>query len=147
MVIKATRPAGELLFKYEFLATNLEELSEKQIFPMYQKRGTMENFIKEAKHGFFFDKTDSSSFQANHFRMLLSSVAYNIIQLMKHLVFPETERISTIRFRFFRVAAKIVSHARKIQIQLSSSNVFQEIFWKILKNIHRIKLFPFNTGI
>ena len=144
VVIKATRPAGELLFKHEFLVTNLEELSEKQIFPMYQKRGTMENFIKEAKHGFFFDKTDSSSFQANHFRMLLSSAAYNIIQLMKHLVLPETERsltVSTIRFRFFRVAAKFVSHARKIQIQLSSSHVFQEIFWKILKNIHRLNLF------
>ncbi|MGF2054720.1 transposase [Vagococcus fluvialis] len=146
VVIKSTRSAGEILFRHEFLITNLKELSSKQIFPMYQNRGAMENLIKEIKSGFFFDKTDSSSFQVSTFRMLLSSIAYNLIQLMKQLVFPETKKpktIATIRFCLFRIAAKFVHHARKSQIQLSSSHVFEKIFWQIVDNINRLKLFSF----
>ena len=38
----------------------------------------MENFIKEAKNGFYFDKTDSPSFLENHARMMVSLLAYNL---------------------------------------------------------------------
>jgi hypothetical protein len=58
--IRSTREAGELLFRHEFIVTNLSEnVSPDTIFSIYAKRGTMENFIKEAKAGFYFDKTDS----------------------------------------------------------------------------------------
>lgn len=146
VVIKSTRDASAFLFRHEFLITNLTELFPKQIFPMYQNRGAMENLIKEIKSGFFFDKTDSTSFQANTFRMLLSSVAYNIIQLMKQLVFPENEKettIATIRFRFVRVAARFIHHARTIQIKLATSHVFQKSFWQIMKNIHQLRLYSY----
>ena len=146
VVIKSTRNAGEFLFRHEFLITNLTELFPKQIFPMYQNRGAMENLIKEIKSGFFFDKTDSTRFQANTFRMLLSSVAYNLIQLMKQLVFPENEKemtIATIRFRFVRVAARFVHHARNIQIKLATSHVFQNSFWKIMRNIQQMRLYSY----
>ena len=146
VVIKSTRNAGEFLFRHEFLITNLTELFPKQIFPMYQNRGAMENLIKEIKSGFFFDKTDATRFQANTFRMLLSSVAYNLIQLMKQLVFPENEKemtIATIRFRFVRVAARFVHHARNIQIKLETSHVFQNSFWKIMRNIQQMRLYSY----
>lgn len=61
--IRSTREAGELLFRHEFIVTNLSEnVSPDTIFSIYAKRGTMENFIKEAKAGFYFDKTDSPRF-------------------------------------------------------------------------------------
>lgn len=41
----------------------------------------MEDLIKEVKSGLDFDKIDSSNFTANHFRMLLASVAYNLAKL------------------------------------------------------------------
>lgn len=58
--IRSARESGELLFHHAFIVTNLSEnVSPKVVFSLYEKRRTMENFIKEAKTGFFFDKTDS----------------------------------------------------------------------------------------
>lgn len=57
MCIRSTREAGELLFRHEFIVTNLSEnVSPDTIFSIYAKRGTMENFIKEAKAGFTLTK-------------------------------------------------------------------------------------------
>jgi hypothetical protein len=51
--------AAELLFRHEYIITNYSSnASAETVFRTYCKRGTMENFIKEAKNGFYFDKTD-----------------------------------------------------------------------------------------
>lgn len=69
--IKSTREADELLFRHEYIITNYSNnVSAETVFWMYSKRGTMENFIKEAKNGFYFDKTDSPSFLENQARMM-----------------------------------------------------------------------------
>lgn len=39
------------------------------VFEIYHRRGAMEDLIKEVKNSFGFDKTSSSSFPANQFRM------------------------------------------------------------------------------
>jgi len=143
VIIKSTRNEGELFFQHEFLVTNITALSAEGIYPLYQKRGEMENFIKEIKSGFAFDKTDSKTFLINQFRMMISCVAYSIVQVMKRLVFPEKnrgKRIASIRFQLFHIAGKVTHHARQIRIRLSSSYVFQELFWKISSNIRQLKL-------
>lgn len=43
----------------------------------------MENFIKEAKSGFYFDKTDSPLFLENHVRMMISVLTYNLVNFFK----------------------------------------------------------------
>ena len=61
--IRSTREAGELLFNHTFIITSFSEnIVPKRVFETYNKRGTMENYIKEAKNGFYFDKTDSPRF-------------------------------------------------------------------------------------
>ncbi|TBX37767.1 hypothetical protein EUZ87_14865 [Lactiplantibacillus paraplantarum] len=50
--------------------------------------------IKEAKLVFFIDKTNSHSFLVNTFRMLLSAVAYNIVQAFKQTALPMGKRYS-----------------------------------------------------
>lgn len=138
--VKVTREPGELLFShYEFVVSNFENFDAKTMFKLYQNRGTMENYIKEIKNGFSFDKTDSSTFVANQVRMMLSCVAYNLIHLMKELAFPEEEKrttISTIRFKLFHIAGRVTKHARKIRVRLSSVHVYETLFWKVLNNIH-----------
>src|SRR5699024_3062693 len=110
--IKSTREAGELLFRHEFIITNFsKDVSPEMIFQTYSKRGTMENYIKEAKNGFYFDKTDSPSFIENHARMIVSLLAYNIVNFMRTLCFTnETKgyQVSTIRLFFFKIAGKMV---------------------------------------
>jgi hypothetical protein len=59
--------------------TNLvDAFSPKDIVLPYQKRGAMENYIKEAKNGFWLDKMNSHSFQVNEVKMMLSLLAYNL---------------------------------------------------------------------
>ena len=69
-----------------FIVTNLSDnVSPEVIFSLRQAR-TMENFIKEAKGGFYFDKTDSPRFLENHVRMMISVLAYNLVNFLKALV-------------------------------------------------------------
>ncbi|ARK26407.1 hypothetical protein SporoP37_16675 (plasmid) [Sporosarcina sp. P37] len=104
------RPAGELFFTHNVFVTNLEEaFTPEAIVRTYQKRGTMENYIKEAKNGFGFDRMCSHTFQVNEARMILCLLAYNFA----HIGFsrrPETDadKIQTIRTRLVKFASKLV---------------------------------------
>ncbi|MGX6980275.1 IS1380 family transposase [Vagococcus elongatus] len=140
--IKSTREAGELLFRHEFVLTNLtHNISAKQVFNIYQKRGAMENFIKEAKNGFYFDKTDSSSFTENYARMMVSVLAYNLVNFMKNTCLPEKERtclVDTLRLKLFKVAGKVTHSARRWLVKTSTSHVYQDMFYKLSEKIHQL---------
>lgn len=43
----------------------------------------MENYIKEVKIGFFFDKIDSLMFNVNVVLMMVSVLVYNIVNFLK----------------------------------------------------------------
>lgn len=83
VLIKSTRLANEYPFQHEFIVTNFTELSVPVVFRIYQHRGVMEDLIKEVKSAFHFDKSDSPSFIANYFRMLVAGIAYQVIRLEK----------------------------------------------------------------
>lgn len=139
--IRSTREAGELLFRHEFIVTSLSEnVLPQAIFTLYAKRGTMENFIKEAKAGFFFDKTDSPTFIENHVRMLVSMLAYNIVNFLKKISFDESSKgltIHTIRLRFLKVAGKLVRTGRQVYLKLSRYHVFQKEFYEAFHRLRR----------
>lgn len=81
--IRSVREGGELLFRHTFIVTNLSEnVSPKVIFSLYGKRGTMENYIKEAKTSFYFDKTDSPRFLENQVRMMIGVLTYNLVNFL-----------------------------------------------------------------
>ncbi|EPN9378939.1 IS1380 family transposase [Enterococcus lactis] len=140
--IKSTREANELLFRHEYLITNCsEDLSAQTMFRLYHNRGTMENFIKEAKNGFYFDKTDSSSFLENHARMMVSLLAYNLTNFMKSICLPANEavfQVDTLRLRLFKVAGKLIKSGRRLFLKLSSSHVYQQSFYHLLQKIQQL---------
>lgn len=115
--IQSVREADELLFQQTFIVTNLDEsISPETIFELYNKRGTMENYIKEAKNGFFFDKIDSPTFIENYTRMMISVIAYNLVNCLKNIAFDSKQTgmtIQTIRLKFFQVAGKLVKTSKK----------------------------------
>ena len=141
--IRSTREVGELLFKHSFIVTNFSEnISAKKVFETYNQRGTMENYIKEAKNSFFFDKTDSPRFIENEARMMISLLAYNLVNFLRTLCFePKSKglQVDTIRFRLFKVAGKLVSTARQMYLKLSSSHVYQREFYTVFRQIQRIR--------
>lgn len=144
VIIQSIRPAGELFFTHSFFVTNLiDAFSPKDVVSAYQKRGTMENYIKEAKNGFHMDKMNSHSFQVNEAKMMLSLLAYNLTNWLRTLCFPEgqkTMQIETIRTRVIKVASKLVKSGRSFYFKLSSSFVYQEFFWKVLQRVQTLKL-------
>lgn len=141
--IRSTREVGELLFKHSFIVTNFSEnISAKRVFETYNKRGTMENYIKEAKNSFFFDKTDSPRFIENEARMMISLLAYNLVNFLRTLCFePKSKglQVNTIRLRLFKVAGKLVNTARQTYLKLSSYHVHQREFYAVFRKIQRIR--------
>lgn len=94
-----------------------ENTSSKVVFSLYEKQGTMENFIKEAKPRFFFDKTDSPRFVENHTKMMISVLAYNLVKYLKTIVFKKIDSgmtIQTIRLNFLKIVGKIVQTANSL---------------------------------
>ena len=143
--IRSTREAGELLFNHAFILTSFSKnITPERIFETYNKRGTMENYIKEAKNSFYFDKTDSPRFIENHARMMISVMAYNLINFMRTICFERSWaglRINTIRLRLFKVAGKLVNTARRVYLKLSSSHVYQAEFYTVFRRIQRIRYY------
>src|SRR5690606_21761431 len=131
-------------FTHSFFVTNLKDaFTPETIVRSYQKRGTMENYIKEAKNGFYLDKMNSHSFQVNEVKMMLSLLAYNLTNWLRTLCFPKGRKsmqIETIRTRIIKVASKLVKSGRSIYFKLSSSLVYQKFFWEVLQRIQRLKL-------
>lgn len=143
VIIQSVRPAGELFFTHSFFVTNLETISPEDIVRAYQKRGTMENFIKEAKNGFGLDRMNSHSFQVNEAKMMLSLLAYNLTNWLRTLCFPDNQKkmqIETIRTRIIKVASKVVKSGRSLYFKLASSFVYQNFFWKVLSEIQKLQI-------
>lgn len=142
--VLAERPAGELFYRYTFVVTSFSEtIPSKEVINAYKRRGVMENDIKEAKNGFFMGKTDSTKFQANRARMLVSQLAYTLMHIMKNNCLPKeakTSTMATIRHRLMKVAVKIVHHARKIYYNLSTSHVYGKDFFEVLTNIQKFQI-------
>jgi len=88
VIIQSVRPAGELFFTDAFFVTNLgDAFSSQTIVKSYQKRGSMENYIKKAEHRFFFDAMCSHDFVTNEVRMMFSLLTYNLTNWLRTLCF------------------------------------------------------------
>ncbi|SFK77615.1 Transposase DDE domain group 1 [Marinilactibacillus piezotolerans] len=139
--IRSVREGGELLFQHSFIVTSLSEtISPEAVFSLYGKRGTMENFIKEAKSGFYFDKTDSPRFLENHVRMMMSVLAYNLVNFLKTIAFEKLNQgmtIHSIRLRLLKVAGKLVQTGRQAYLKLSSYHVYQAEFYKVFERLRQ----------
>ncbi|WP_367377180.1 IS1380 family transposase [Levilactobacillus cerevisiae] len=141
VVLKASRSVDDLFWHFEYLVTTLKDVTIIDLFRAYHKRGIAENFIKEAKEGFGFDKTNSHSFQANNVRMWLAVLSYTLTLMFKQLVLSssmQSKTIGTLRFQLFHIAGRVTTHAHKIVVHLSRSNPFIQLFWFSLHRIHQL---------
>ena len=84
----------------------------------------MENRIKEQQLCLFADRTSCTKFQANQFRLMLSSLAYILLDGIRRLALSQTEnarlRVDTIRLKLFKIAARVRVSCRRVLFQLAS---------------------------
>jgi len=123
------------------IATNNKELTAQELYDKeYIPRGDMENRIKEHQLFLFSLRTSCHEFAANMFRVMLSSIAYMLFEKFRGIALKNTEyakaQCSTIRTKFIKIAAVIVSNSRKIMFKMASHFPYQELFKQICVNLN-----------
>jgi hypothetical protein len=122
-----------------FIVTNLPEDPEYLYDKVYCARGDMENRIKEQQLELFADRTSCSKWWPNQFRLILSSLAYTIIEYIRDKFLTGTElakaQSCTIRLKLFKIGAVIIRNTRKIKFFLSSSYPYQHLWDHIMKRL------------
>jgi hypothetical protein len=115
-----------------FIVTNLEEDPERLYTEVYCARGDMENRIKEQQLGLFADRTSCHAWWSNQFRLLLSSLAYVLMETIRRLALKGTElaraQVTTLRLKLLKVGAVILRNTRRVRFLLSSAYPHQELF-------------------
>ena len=118
-----------------FLVTNLPGNSQELYDRLYCARGEAENRIKAQQLDLFADRTSCMNWVPNQFRMLLSGLAYTLIEAVRRLALKGTElakaSCGTIRLRLFKIGAIVLKNTRRVQMFLSSAYPYQEMFYKI----------------
>lgn len=140
VVCRVERAPNELLPRATFIVTTLMA-DPKTVVKAYNKRGNMENFIKESKIDFFMSSVSHTSFVANAVKTMIKGIAYNLINIMKRLVMPKDQngrRMLSIRSELIKIACRTVTTARKTTFKLCSSSPYQQIFHRIMQNIDKL---------
>jgi len=99
----------------------------------------MENRIKEQQLDLFADRTSCHSWWANQFRLLLSSLAYILLeQIRVNLVGTELARAQagTIRLKLLKIGAVILRNSRRIRFLLSSAYPYKRLFQEIAERLN-----------
>ena len=126
--------------------TNSEDKSAKEIMDYYELRGAAENFNKEIKNDFDAGTLSHKLFLENEFEFLLKAYAYNLYHIFKLSVLEGKDQkmmMFTYRTRFQKIAVKITSHGRRLNLNYSSAYPYVEKFRyyleKVLNYQHEIR--------
>jgi hypothetical protein len=117
------------------VVTNLEGNEQELYDNLYCGRGDMENRIKEQQLGLFSDRTSCHKWWPNQFRLLLSSIAYVLLESIRRLYLSSTElarsQVSTIRLKLLKIGAVIIRNTRRVRVLLSNSYPHQGLFIRV----------------
>ncbi len=118
-----------------FVVTNLVGEAQQLYDKVYCLRGDMENRIKEQQLNLFSDRTSCHRWWPNQFRLLLSGLAYVLLEAIRRLALTSTElaraQCGSIRLKLLKIGAVVLRNTRRVQLLLSSSYPYQELFFKV----------------
>lgn len=119
-----------------FIVTNLETKDPIFLYKTaYCGRGEMELFIKGHKTHLHSDRTSCSRFSANQFRLLLTSLAYVLIETFRREHLNGTlwakAQIDTIQKAVVKIGARVRELRRKIKVHLPTSYPWAEAWTRI----------------
>ena len=116
-----------------FVVTNLSGDPQKLYDEIYCARGDMENRIKEQLE-MFSDRTSCHAWWPNQFRLLLSTLAYTLVNIIRNIGLEETlfarAQVGTIRLKLLKLGAVVIRNSRRVRFLLSSSFPYQSIFFQ-----------------
>ena len=122
-----------------FIVTNLEGEANELYERVYCARGDMENRIKEQQLALFADRTSSSKWWTNQYRVLLAALAYTLLETMRRTALRGTDlaraQCQTLRLRLLKIGAVVTRNTRTVAVRLSSACPDQAVF-RLL--VHRL---------
>jgi hypothetical protein len=107
-------------YGYHAVASNREEGAAEVIWK-HNGRGQSENWHKELKLGVGMEQMPCGQLEANAMYFAIGVLAYNLAQLLKRQVLPESYRtatLATLRWKVYRLAGKLVRYARGLILQV-----------------------------
>ncbi len=122
-----------------YVVTSLQGDAQELYQTVYCARGDMENRIKEQQLGLFSDRTSCSHWWPNQFRLLLSALAYVLIDTIRIIGLKVTHlakaQCTRIRLKLLKVGAVILRNTRRVRFHLSSSYPDQKTFWLVARRL------------
>lgn len=117
-----------------FVVTNLAGAPKVLYDEVYCARGEAENRIKEQQLCLFADRTSCMNWVPNQFRVLLSALAYALVESIRRIALHGSElaraRCDTIRLKLLKIGAVIIRNTRRVKLLYSSAYPYQELFFK-----------------
>jgi len=121
-----------------FVVTNLRGDPKYLYDTLYCARGDMENRIKQQIE-MFADRTSCHGWWANQFRLLLSTLAYTLVHVIRAVGLKGTAfaraQVGTIRLNFLKLGAVVVRNTRRVRFMFSSAYPRQELFALLLARL------------
>ena len=118
-----------------YVVTNLEGDAKHLYDKIYCARGDMENRIKESQLDMFADRTSCQRWWPNQFRLLLSSLAYTLIEAIRRIALKGTELakayVGTIRLKLFKIGAVILKNTRRVRFLLASGCPYKDLYFLV----------------
>ncbi len=118
-----------------YVVTNLAGDGKVLYEKLYCARGEMENRIKEQQLDLFADRTSCHRWWPNQFRLLLSSLAYMLLEAIRRLALKGTELanayVGTLRLKLLKIGAVILRNTRRVRFLLSSAYPHQRLFLQV----------------
>ncbi len=122
-----------------YVVTNLEGDARQLYDKLYCARGDMENRIKESQLDMFGDRTSCQCWWSNQFRLLLSSLAYTLIEAIRRIALKGTDLarayVGTIRLKLFKIGAVILKNTRRIRFLLASGCPYKELYFLVANRL------------
>ena len=123
-----------------FVVTNQDDPPAAVYQGFYVQRGNVpEHPIGEMKNGLRADRLSACGFCANAFRLLVHTLAYAIVVLFREAAaaIPEvaTATVSTLRQRWWKVGAVVVTGARRIGFHLSQAWPGRAVWGRVLSAV------------
>jgi len=124
-----------------YVVTNLKGHAQHLYDEIYCARGDMENRVKEQQLDMFSDRTSCHAWWANQFRLLLSSLAYVLVESIRRLALRGTElakaQCGTIRLKLFKIGAAVTRNTRRVRFHLSTAYPYQQLFLLVAHRLAR----------
>lgn len=117
-------------------------LPNERVLAFYNDRGTVEQFIKEAKYALEWTRLSCLPFAANAVRLQLHALAYDLANFLRTLATPEvieTWSLTSLRERLIKTGTRLVRHARYAVFQFAEAGLPREVFAGVLELINGLR--------